>query len=86
MKDDIEVVKAIYNSVNEYYQHKGGYDEDQSLSKEFMINLTYRHEKISLDGGCLLWNRSSEKRGEIVSKGCIFKAGNDIFKQEPPRD
>ena len=48
-----------------------------------MIKLNSKHDKIELDAGFLLCNRSSEKRGTLVSKGCLFKVDNDIFNNNP---
>ena len=78
IKDKTAVVNAIDIDVNYYYQKKGVYNESQSSSKEFMINLTSKHENIELGSGCLLWNKRSEKRGKLVSKGC-FSKGIMIF-------
>ena len=72
---------AINNAVNYYYQPKWGYNEDQYSSKEFMINLASKHDKIKLDAGCLLFNSISEKRGELVSKGWLLKVENYIFNK-----
>ena len=83
IKDKTAVVNAINSAINKYYQQKGGYNEAESSSKEFMIKLTSKHDKIELDAGCLLWNRSSEKRGELVSKGCLFKLDTYISNNNP---
>ena len=36
-----------------------------------------------LDGVCFMRNSRSEKRGELVSKGCLLKVDNDIFNKNP---
>ena len=79
------VVNVINNAVNDYYQRKGGYNEAQHSSKEFMIKLTSKHDKIELDSGYLLRNRSSEKRSRLVSTGCLFKVDNDILTKTTKR-
>ena len=83
IKYDTAVVNAINNAFNKYYKQKGGYNEAQYSSKEFMINLTSKHENIVLHSGYLFCYRSSEKRFELVSKGCLFKVDNYIFNKNP---
>ena len=48
-----------------------------------MIKLTPKHENNYLDAGCLLWNRSSDNRGKLVSKGFLLNVENYIFNKNP---
>ena len=78
-------VNSINNYFNDYYQRKGGYDESQSSIKEFMLKLTSKHDNIELDGVYLLYNRSSEKYGGLISNSLPLKVNNGISTRTPKR-